>query len=186
MEPHSETATLEREQVLSLWLYPDGPFPNNPTLPVLVYHRAFDLSGADPARLIERTFASNGWCNGWCNGWRNGVYPFHHFHSTAHEVLGCYRGQAALQLGGPGGPLISIACGDVIVIPAGVSHRSELSSSDFAVVGSYANGAQWDMQSGESDDRAAITERIARVALPEADPVHGASGPLLQHWRGGG
>lgn len=161
-----------------MWLYEEGPFPNNPTLPALVYHRAFEPS-PDLALHIERTFAGNGWCN----GWRNGVYAFHHYHSSAHEALGCYSGQASLQLGGPGGPLIMIACGDVVVIPAGVAHCSERTSGDFAVVGCYANGAEWDMQSGDPAALAAATARIARVTLPAADPVHGATGPLLQHWQ---
>src|SRR5688572_29596737 len=171
------TTEAEREQVLALWLYEEGPFPNNPSLPALIYHGAFEPA-ADLALRIERTFAENGWSS----GWRNGVYGFHHFHSTAHEVLGCYRGRASLQLGGPGGPLITIQCGDVLVIPAGVAHCSELTSADFAVVGCYANGEQYDMQSGDPSDLAQAKARIARVAMPTADPVHGASGPLLLHW----
>jgi uncharacterized protein YjlB len=169
----------EHEQVVTLWLYEEAPFPNNPDLPALVYHRAFEPSVPNLAEVIERIFEANGWSN----GWRNGVYPFHHFHSTAHEVLGCYRGQASVQLGGPAGPRLTIARGDVLVIPAGVSHRSETTSSDFAVVGCYANGEQQDMRCGEPAERAADTARIARVALPVADPVHGAGGPLLQHWK---
>jgi uncharacterized protein YjlB len=168
----------EREQVLTLWLYEEGPFPNNAALPALVYHRAFEPS-SDLVARIEQTFAANGWTN----GWRNGVYPFHHYHSTAHEVLGCYRGQASVQLGGPGGPLITIACGDVLVIPAGVAHRAERKSTDFAVVGCYANGAEYDMRSGDPEELVEASARIARVALPTCDPVHGSSGPLLLHWQ---
>jgi len=172
------TSQPEHEQVVSLWIYEEGPFPNSPELPALVYHRAFEAV-SDLAEVIERTFAKNGWTN----GWRDGVYPFHHFHSTAHEVLGCYRGQASLQLGGPGGPRISIARGDVLVIPAGVSHCSEATSSDFAVVGCYANGEQYDMCAGDPEEHDDAVARIAKVELPPADPVHGYSGPLLQYWK---
>jgi len=37
----------------------------------------------DPPASIETTLRANGWGN----GWRNGVYSYHHYHSTAHEVL---------------------------------------------------------------------------------------------------
>jgi len=57
----------------------DGAFPNS-RLPVLVYHR-LDLAN-DPASA-ERAFAANNWRG----AWRDGIFPFHHFHSTAHEVL---------------------------------------------------------------------------------------------------
>jgi uncharacterized protein YjlB len=172
------TTETQQEQVVALWLYEEGSFPNNAALPALVYHRAFEPS-ADLVVRIEHTFEENGWSN----GWRNGVYAFHHFHSTAHEVLGCYRGQASVQLGGPGGPLIALACGDVLVIPAGVAHCSEHTSADFAVVGCYANGAEYDMGAGDPAELTEAKARIANVALPVADPVHGSSGPLLSHWR---
>jgi uncharacterized protein YjlB len=177
MTPQSSLAQPE-QQVLALWLYAEEPFPNNPQLPLLVYHRALVLIGDDPASQIERLFERNGWFN----GWRNGVYDVHHYHSTAHEVLGCYRGEARLQLGGPSGPLIVIERSDVLVIPAGVSHRRAEASRDFAVVGAYANGQTWDTCFGELEDLASAEPRIASVALPRADPVHGPRGPLLQHW----
>ncbi len=166
--------------IVTLRLYEDAPFPNNAVLPVLLYHGAFALDGvADAPALIERTFHKNGWSN----GWRNGIYEFHHYHSTAHEVLGCYSGRARAQLGGPGGPIVTLAAGDVLVLPAGVSHKKIDSSSDFAVVGCYAHGADYDMNSGDDDERPAADERIARLRLPDADPVYGPSGPLCSHWR---
>lgn len=182
MQPHvaPRPQPKEPEQVAVLRLFEEGAFPNNPALPALVYHRAFDFADvADPAAHVERVFARHGWFN----GWRDGVYDFHHFHSTAHEVLGCYRGRAKLQLGGPGGPTLELSSGDVLVLPAGVSHRRIEGSPDFAVVGAYAAGTDWDMSCGDPDERAEADARIARVALPAADPVHGASGPLLEHWR---
>lgn len=158
----------------------DGSFPNNPRLPVLVYRGAFRPSKrSDPATVIERVFGMNRWAR----PWHDGVYGYHHYHSTAHEALGCYAGYARLQIGGPSGPEIEIAAGDVLVLPAGVAHKNLEAGDDFCVVGSYAGGRSYDMKYGHADERPEADERIAQVPLPEADPVYGAGGPLLQHWR---
>ena len=52
---------------------------------------AVDLGkSSDPAAEIENLFADNGWGHG---QWRNGIYPFVHYHSMIHEVLGIARGR---------------------------------------------------------------------------------------------
>jgi hypothetical protein len=79
-----------------LQLSRNGPMPNNERLPVLLYHGAFDVVESDSASVFEQAFERNGWPS----RWRNGVYDFHHYHSTAHEVLGFARGHARLILGG--------------------------------------------------------------------------------------
>ncbi len=94
----------------------DGSIPNS-TLPLLVYRNAVP---ADPA-AIERIFAANGWPP----AWRNGVHPFHHFHSSAHEVLGVARGEASVLFGGPDGTVLPVQAGDVVVVPAGVAHCNQ-------------------------------------------------------------
>ena len=63
----------------------DGTIPNS-RLPLLVYRDAVPADAAG----IERLFAANRWPP----AWRDGVHPFHHFHSTAHEVLGVARGRS--------------------------------------------------------------------------------------------
>jgi uncharacterized protein YjlB len=155
----------------------DGTFPNS-VLPLVAFQGAFDLAGGDLAHRIEEVFAANGWGG----GWRNGVYGFHHYHSSAHEVLGVYRGSARVQLGGEHGIAVRIAVGDVVVIPAGVAHKNLGASPDFAVVGAYPDGQRWDMNYGKAGERPEADARIARVTLPRMDPVHGAGGPLLGLW----
>ena len=83
---------------IQTYLFPDdGPFPNNPTLPLILYKETFLPFGDDPPADIETRFGANGWPS----AWRNGVYGYHHYHSRAHEVLGVYRGSAEIRFGGP-------------------------------------------------------------------------------------
>jgi uncharacterized protein YjlB len=159
-------------------LMDDGTFPNS-RLPLVVFQGALVvLSGREPARRIEEVFLRNGWGG----GWRNGIYHYHHYHSTAHEALGVYRGAATVQLGGPDGVTMEVRSGDVIIIPAGVAHKNLDQSQDFAVVGVYPPRQQPDMNYGRSGERPGTDRRIARVALPEYDPVYGADGPLVRLW----
>ena len=156
----------------------DGIFPNNENLPLLLYTSAVTLPETDPATAFEALFSMNRWER----SWRNGIYGFHHYHSTAHEVLGIYRGQAQVQFGGKNGVRLTVKCGDVVVIPAGVAHKNLRADSNFRVVGAYPSGQTWDMCYGESKERPRTDRNIANVALPEMDPVSGAKGPLRQHW----
>jgi len=158
----------------------DGVFPNNPDLPLILYHQSIALSGPAPAETVEKTFQSHGWSG----VWRNGIYGVHHYHSTAHEVLGVYAGSAVVQLGGPSGVEVEVSAGDVIVIPAGVAHKRISASTDFGVVGAYPRGQEWDLCYGESGERPGADQNIKNVAAPRTDPVHGSKGPLVQHWRG--
>ena len=146
-----------------------GEIPNNPKLPLLIYKGAVAARGEKAAELIEALYASNDWRA----AWRYGVYPFPHYHSTAHEVLGVYRGHALIRL---------VEAGDVIVIPAGVGHQNLGSSPDFHVVGGYPIGQSADLLRGNPGERPAADDRILAVPLPKADPVEGVSGPLVKLW----
>jgi uncharacterized protein YjlB len=156
----------------------DGTIPNS-RLPLLVYEQAIDLSGGDPPAAIETALRANGWGH----GWRNGVFSYHHYHSTAHEVLVVYAGSARVQCGGEAGIVASVTAGDVVIIPAGVGHKNLDATADFGVIGAYPRGQAWDICYGRAGERPRADENIARVPLPSADPVFGRGGPLLAHWR---
>ena len=159
----------------------DGGIPNNPELPLLVYEGVLPLTRDDPATTCGKLFAANGWGN----SWRNGIYSFAHYHSTAHEVLGVCRGRARVRLGGGRGLVQDVKPGDVLVLPAGTGHQNLGASPDLLIVGAYPDGQSWDLCYGKANERPRVLHNIARVPLPEADPVYGADGPLVTHWHAG-
>jgi uncharacterized protein YjlB len=73
---------------IQLFFEDDGQTPNS-RLPVLLY-RNVALQSADKASAFEALFSANHWPA----QWRAQVFDYHHYHSTAHEVLGAYpKGQ---------------------------------------------------------------------------------------------
>ena len=155
----------------------DGLIPNN-RLRLLLYRGVLPIGGDDPATKVKQQFASNNWTN----SWRNGIYPFHHYHSTSHEVLGVYRGSATVRLGGEQGEDFTVRAGDVIVIPAGVGHKNLGASGDFGVVGAYPDGRDWDLLTGKPGERPQADKNIASLPIPRNDPVYGPDGPLRKVW----
>ena len=120
----------------------DGCIPNNGKLPLLIYREAIAPRslGEQPARTLEALFKGNGWGAAWVDG----IYDYHHYHSTAHEVPGLARGWAKVQFGDPQGLIAELTAGDVIAIPAGVGH-CRLAEDDLVVVGAYPQGQDWDV-----------------------------------------
>jgi uncharacterized protein YjlB len=163
---------------LTLLLQGDGLVPNNPQLAVLHYQAVFELSSGDLASQYEALFARYRWPP----AWRSGIYGFDHFHSTAHEVLGIYCGEVTVRLGGEAGVDVVLRAGDVAVLPAGVAHKQLRCCCALGVVGAYPCGQVPDAcrpDAGRFDARVAA---VSAVALPSADPVYGAAGPLLTLW----
>ncbi len=155
----------------------DGLIPNN-RLPLLLYQNAFSERGIAGATWLEQRFAANSWTN----SWRNGIFPYLHYHSLSHEVLGIYSGSATVQLGGSKGKAVSVQAGDVIVIPAGVGHQNLGSSGNFGVVGAYPDGRTFDVLRGSPGERPKADQTIAALPTPTTDPLLGKSAGLVRIW----
>ena len=164
--PHAERLQLSR----------NGWMPNNEHLPVLLYRAAFELAG-DVATRMETAFERNAWPA----QWRNGVYPYHHYHSTAHEVLGFAGGHARIVLGGEGGHEMAVNAGDVAVLPTGTGHCLLEADEHFLVIGAYPVDQHWDICRTAPDSLAAA--RMRALPFPKSDPVTGSVGELPNAWK---
>lgn len=166
--------TSHQTEPEQLHLKPNGWMPNN-TLPVLIYRSAFPVA-PDLADKMEQTFTANGWPP----QWRNGIYTFHHYHSTAHEVLGIAAGHVDVMLGGENGHTVTARAGDVLVLPTGTGHCRISASDDLLVIGAYPTGEHWDIcRTAATPD---ILERMRNVKFPASDPVTGKAGALPKLW----
>lgn len=163
----------------TFYIKENKPFPNNP-LPVLYYPKAVAdlMDESDSARNVLALFEKNSYTNGWTNG----LFSYHHFHSNTHEVLACIAGESTVQLGGPDAQMVSFSKGDVLLLPAGVTHKRIDASADFKIVGAYPNGLEPDMQKGEANDYERIKQTIASVQIPKKDPVEGKNGAVANYW----
>ncbi len=147
----------------------DGSFPNS-RLPVLIYRAAL----AADAEAMIRAFAANVWIDG--------IFPYHHFHSIAHEALGIAAGSVDVLRGGPSGRPVRLDAGDVVVIPAGVAHRNVDQRGTLRVVGAYPGGADYDLCRGLPEAFAAAARAAEAVSPMVTDPVDGGAGRLAHAW----
>lgn len=157
---------------------PQGGIPNS-DLPLLLW------KGRLPAECREGEAACALYRkNRWGGTWVYTVYPFWHFHTHGHEVLGCVAGQARIGFGGDGGMVADIEIGDVAIIPAGVGHRKLEASTDFLMAGGYPPGQEGNIvRPGDFDQDTAMAE-IRRVQLPETDPITGRADGVVAVWGG--
>ncbi|MEM6373050.1 MAG: hypothetical protein AAF727_09775 [Pseudomonadota bacterium] len=164
--------TIKTESYTSV---PSGMIPNS-RFPLLVHRNAVPGGGAD---AIKDRFRANGWSNNWDYP---GVYEYAHFHSTTHECLGCAQGwmKFNLSVGDGGWTTVRIEAGDVIVMPAGVSHENVGTSDDIHMCGGYPLGRDWDDIQEEflsEEDYKRACKRIMMLPIPDKDPATGLAMP---------
>ncbi|MFL5739083.1 MAG: cupin [Flavisolibacter sp.] len=169
---------LQKVQPEIFFLQDDGFFPNS-RLPLIYYPGVLDLPRFFPAPAIKKLFQQNNWSN----NWKQGIFTYHHYHSTTHEVLGICKGETLLLLGGEEGITLFIQQGDVLIIPAGVAHMNLGKENDVTCVGGYPEGRNYDMNYGKLGERPKANHNIARLPLPKTDPVFGKKGGLVRIWK---
>jgi uncharacterized protein YjlB len=159
------------------YLKDDGFFPNS-EFSVLLYKDVLKVPKLFPALAVKRLFRSNKWSNAWTNG----IYDYHHYHSNTHEVLGVYEGRATVQLGGDKGVEVRLQKGDVLIIPAGVAHKNLDKENSLKCVGAYPDGKDYDINYGKEGERPHTDKNIAKVKIPDTDPVFGTVRGVQRLW----
>lgn len=154
---------------------PKGMTPKS-RFPLLVRRNAVPGGGAD---TVKEQFRSNGWSNNW---YYPGVCEYPHFHWTTHECLGCAKGwmEFSLSVGEGGWSNVRISAGDVIIMPAGVSHEMKGQSDDIHMCGGSPLGRDWDDIQEEflsEEDYKRACKRIMMLPIPDRDPATGRAMP---------
>lgn len=154
---------------------PRGRVPNS-RFPLLVYRNAVPGGGEEH---VKNRFVQNGWLNNWLYP---GIYEYSHFHSTTHECLGCASGWMDIVIFGKGGEKVRLSAGDILLMPAGVSHEMVGYSDDVMMVGGYPDGRDWDNVQEEflsEENFRAAAKRIMMLPIPSRDP---ANGEPIEQW----
>src|SRR3546814_8790867 len=136
-------------------------------LSVEVYRGAVRAEGEKAPQAFETLFADHDWPP----QFRSTICDYHHYHSTTQEALGVFAGVARLALGGPGGRIIEVRAGDALLLPVGTGHCRIDGSDDFAVVGAYPAGSEWDICTEAATSE--TFDRMLRVPIPERNPLTG-------------
>ncbi|KAF1953103.1 hypothetical protein CC80DRAFT_537866 [Byssothecium circinans] len=163
---------------------PRGELVPNSRLPVLVYRHVLPQPwNAETAREFCEA-------NHWQKRGEWGVITVPHFHPNSHECYAVFQGSSRLVLGreqddtSATGVEVDVFPGDIIVIPAGVSHRSLSSSGNYRYIGVYPEtGPRWRNVFCQHDESVnELVKEIGTVEVPEHDPVFGLGGPLVLIW----
>lgn len=152
-------------------------FPGNPHYPLLIYKQAF--TNMESPQAIQDLLEQNNWCDSWIDS----IYDFHHYHKKTHEVLVIISGNCLVQFGGAHGLIYEVNQGDVIIIPAGVAHKSIGMSNNFQCIGAYPLAVGPDMNYGTQEEYFTSVEMINQLGLPNRDPILGTKGPLFNYWK---
>ncbi|KAH4067028.1 hypothetical protein HBH70_067570 [Parastagonospora nodorum] len=168
-------------------LPPTNNVPNNP-LPALVYRNVLPTPYTSES---AKQFCES---HGWEKRGEWGTITNAHFHPNTHECYAIIQGSSRLVLGRPrpidgvegkGGVEFDVSTGDVVVVPAGVSHRSLTSEGGYRYIGVYPETApKWrNLYCRGEEEIENLKKEIRAVGVPEQDPVYGVDGPLVRIWR---
>ena len=152
----------------------NGRVPNS-RLPVLVYRDIWK------SPEMENRMRANNWYPSWHSP--IGMYPQHHFHSQAHELIAVESGEITALLGGHDGREATLRAGDVVVLPAGTGHFGVSITDDLFVTGAFPAGfGVLDFRLGFPEEYDELREVSRRVPIPARDPFFGVGGPLPSLW----
>ena len=155
---------------------PRGYFPGNPYYPLLIYKESLLCRDREP-KTVQIHLLQNDWRHSWVGS----IYDYHHYHSNTHELLAIISGNCEVQFGGENGSIYTVNQDDVIIIPAGVAHRSLHMSDNFQCIGAYPFEVEYDMRYGTAEEYPEALNSIKQVGLPKKDPVFGEEGALFTY-----
>lgn len=177
-------------------LQPTESWPSNDTLPILHYIPTKPTNFDDDDSLAEH-YEQLLPQHQWQPQWRYAMFKQHHYHSTVHECLCIFSGQAHVQLGSedkntdvdyesPYTKNLIVKRGEIVVLPVGTGHHLVSSKGGFSMVGCYpVNAPHCDMNHLKDSTKAMdrIQRRIQAVPLPTEDPIQGKKGAMTKLWQ---
>lgn len=174
------------EDVQTFKFQDDGTIPNNPTLPVLLYRNAFSGVGRDIRHVIYYHVKNSDWNfrkrEGSLGKWFGQIPDYPQYHSNTHEFLVVVRSYGTVRIGGEEGVDLELSTGDALVLPSGTGHRQVEADESFELMAAYPGRDNFDVKTGEPDERPEVLEKIRSVGVPATDPICGEDGPLPRIW----